>query len=210
MLKNTIAAFVLAVTAAAATVTPALGGDGVVYKQTKHWIVMAYPQDIRCIAHTAYPRTGDQILFGIDTKGWFLSLASRSANMTAGNQYKVSVVTSLGSSGTYIGRAIGKDQIMIDSLTNADLYGWAKAKSINIVGMGVYNLKGSLDAIVSLKSCGDMIVAMQDAGVPQASAPQQNEPAAGVQVPNVTRPAPEPRQTTPQPPHDNLVEAIEL
>lgn len=72
MLKNTIAAFVLAVTAAAATVAPALAGDGVVYKQTKHWIVMAYPQDIRCIAHTAYPRTGDQILFGIDTKGWFL------------------------------------------------------------------------------------------------------------------------------------------
>ncbi|MDL2398440.1 hypothetical protein [Rhizobium mayense] len=209
--KKRIIALALAITAATTAVVPALAEDGVVYKQTNYWIIRAYPQGPRCIASTSYPnKGGDQILFGIDIKGWFLSLASLSVNMDVGKQYTVPVVTSLGSSGTYLGTAIGPHQIMIDNLTNADLYGWAKAQYITIVNMGTYNLKGSLDAIVSLRSCGDMLVTMRDAIAPQATAPQAQAPAPPAQPSSPEVPAPQPRNATPKRVQSDGVNVLEL
>jgi hypothetical protein len=209
--KKRMVALALSIAAATTAVVPAFAEDGVVYKQTRYWIINAYPQTPSCIASTIYPnKGGDQIMFGINTQGWFLSLVSPSANADVGKQYTVPVVTSLGSSGTYVGIAIGPHQLLINSLTNADLYGWAKAKYITIANMGTYNLKGSLDAIVSLRSCGDMLVSMRGSVAPQAPAPQAQFPAPGAQSSSPEVPAPQPRSTAPKPVQSDGVETLEL
>ena len=170
----------LAAALAATTVAPAFAGDSVLFKQTKYWQIFAYPKTPSCIASTSYPKMGgDTIMLGVNPKGWFLSVYSPTAvSMEVGKQYTMPVVTSLGTSGTYVGNAVHPKQLVFEGLTRADLYSWAKAKSINIVSFGMYNLTGSYEAIMSLGDCGDALAALQNNTVaPQAEAPAPSAPA---------------------------------
>ena len=170
------------------------------------WQITAYSKAPSCMASTTYPQGGDKIILGIDMNGWFLSIVSPTMQkIVEGDTYKLPDFTSLSTSGTYYGKAINSQQVVIENLTYDDLYSWAQAKWITIVGLGKYNLKGSKEAMIEMKACGDALVVL-------GTAMQTEKPKALEPAPKAAQPAPEkpaPKKMSPVTPADD-VEEIEL
>lgn len=127
------------------------------WKQLPLWTVLGDADGPYCSAYSMY-RDGTTIHIGRTTAGWTLLL--QGVQSTPGQTYRVGMATS-GAVGVLYGEGVGDNVVRFDDLSLATVKSLALTPRLAIVGLGNFNMKGSLQAIVETAECYNAVSGRQ-------------------------------------------------